>query len=115
MNNAVLMIDEAVLNQMVEDTSTEIFHKLINSFFEDAQNRLDSIAEAKANLDLAVLEHEVHTLGSSAGTFGAAKLHDAAREIEFMCMDKDPAAFGKVDGLLDLGCRSLTEISHHMC
>jgi len=46
---------------------------------------------------LAVLEDEAHTLKSCAGTFGATRLQDLARDVEAACRE------GRTDSALSLG------------
>lgn len=81
------ILDEAVLGQLAQDTGPAQMPELIASFSEDAEARLQRIAEACGDEDLEALEMQAHALGSSAGTFGAMQLHQAARRLEALCRE----------------------------
>ena len=78
-------VDEAVLQQLVQDTSPEIVPELIELYIEDSKIRMNLINEAISKHDFATLEFEAHTIGSSAIAHGNAKLHAFARKLEHLC------------------------------
>ena len=78
-------VDEAVLQQLVQDTSPEIVPELIELYIEDSKIRINLINEAISKHDFATLEFEAHTIGSSAIAHGNAKLHAFARKLEHLC------------------------------
>ena len=75
-------IDQATLEQLGLDTSPDLVPELIALFIEDAKGRIDRIAAALEADDLAVVDHEVHALGSSSGTYGLPEMHQLARRCE---------------------------------
>lgn len=83
------LLDKAVLVQLAEETDPDIIPKLVGSFLGDLESRVTKITAAVEAADLQILELEAHTLGSSAATFGAMKLHHLAQNIEAACKAKD--------------------------
>ncbi len=81
--------DKAVLLQLAEETGPDVIPGLVGSFLGDLESRVEKITVAVEAADLQTLEFETHTLGSSAATFGAMKLHHLARNIEAACQAKD--------------------------
>lgn len=79
------LVDEATLNQLVNDTSAEVVPELIEFYLIDAQKRLSLIKEAADKQDFYALEFETHTLGSSAAAHGNTALGAACRRIELHC------------------------------
>ncbi len=78
-------VDEAILQQLVRDTSADIVPELIAMYIEDSQSRVTLIAKALAKQDVNSLEFEAHTLGSSAIAHGNDKLHKLMRSVEQLC------------------------------
>jgi signal transduction histidine kinase/FixJ family two-component response regulator len=79
------IVDEQVLIELGEDTSPELVPELVEGFIEDAEGRVMRINTALSNADYENLESETHTLGSSAGSHGAMKLHKLCRAVEEFC------------------------------
>jgi HPt (histidine-containing phosphotransfer) domain-containing protein len=79
-------VDEAILKQLVEDTSASAVPEFISVYINDAKNRIATINQALEKQDVKTLAFETHTLGSSAIAHGNVKLHDIAREIEALCL-----------------------------
>jgi|GEM_PF-3100948 len=77
--------------ELQADAAPGLLDNLVETFARDARTRSARMAEAAAAADLAILEHEAHTLGSSAATFGAMALHRLARDIEAACLVPDPS------------------------
>ncbi len=80
-------VDEAVLQQLVRDTSADIVPELLIGYIEDTRERILKIREALKDTDTELLEREVHTLGSSAGAHANTRLLKAARKVEALCRD----------------------------
>ena len=80
-------VDEAVLQQLVRDTSADIVPELLLGYIEDTHERLRQIKNAVSETDAGKLELEVHTLGSSAGAHGNTLLLERARHIEGLCRE----------------------------
>lgn len=79
------VVEQEILRQLAEDTSFEMLAELVALFMTDNRSRLDRINQAIADWDFKVMEEECHSLGSSAGTYGAMPLHYLARKIEQRC------------------------------
>ncbi len=83
------LLDKSVLIQMALDTDREVLPSLIQIFLDGADARIENISKALEVADLESLEFETHSLGSSAATFGAMKLHHLCRDIEAACNDNN--------------------------
>ena len=75
-------IDRTILQNLAEDTSIELVPQLIQTFINNAEERLHEIQKAAAEENSSRIEHEAHSLKSSAATFGAFQLHQIASELE---------------------------------
>ena len=84
-------LDLAALDLLADDTDLAVLPDLIRSFLKDAGMRRQKIIAAAKRRDLGALEHETHTLGSSAFTFGAHRVHGLARKVEAACRRQDAA------------------------
>ncbi|CAK4068045.1 response regulator [Vibrio sp. 16] len=81
------LVDEAILQQMIEDTSADVIPLLIDHYLEESHQRLEKIYLAMDNKDKETLEFEAHTLGSSSLALGNRTLSNLARKIEHQCLD----------------------------
>jgi len=61
-DDQVTYVDEAVLQQLVRDTSADIVQELLLGYIEDTQERLRQIKSAVSQTDVGKLVLEVHTL-----------------------------------------------------
>lgn len=105
-------VDEAVLQQLVRDTSADIVPELLLGYIEDTHERLRQIKIAVSQTDTGKLELETHTLGSSAGAHGNTALLERARHIESLCRDGDSEkAIQQTPGLLELAEESLRQLA----
>ncbi|KXF83569.1 hybrid sensor histidine kinase/response regulator [Enterovibrio coralii] len=82
------LVDEATLNQLVKDTSSEVVPELVVFYIEDARMRVEKIANAADAKDYYGLEFEAHTLGSSAAAHGNKGLCELCRKIEQQCLEQ---------------------------
>ncbi|PKF62499.1 hybrid sensor histidine kinase/response regulator [Psychromonas sp. psych-6C06] len=82
-------VDESILIQLVNDTDAEIVPELIRLYVEDSEQRMQKIELAITESDIATLEFETHTIGSSAVAHGNAKLYKLARSIEHQCRENE--------------------------
>lgn len=74
--------DMTVLKRLGHDVGEELIPELLAGFAEDLQQHLDSIPRLRESADSATLTRVAHSLKSSAATFGANELSDAARTVE---------------------------------
>ncbi|EWY42838.1 hypothetical protein N825_01285 [Skermanella stibiiresistens SB22] len=79
------LLDLGVLDQLKNDLDETILPDLIHAFLSEARGRVERILEGP----LPVVAREAHTLKSSAGTFGAARLAETIRAIERACHADD--------------------------
>lgn len=89
-------LEEAVLDQLVEDASAEALAPMLEMFLEELGTRREAIAvsvasPASADETLAKLREQAHALKSCCGTFGARRLQAIAQALEAAAMahDKD--------------------------
>jgi PAS domain S-box-containing protein len=109
------VVDEAVLRQLVRDTSADLVPELLQGYIEDADERLRQIEQALGEQDAQRLEAEVHTLGSSAGAHGNTALYRLARQIETLCRTGEcRGAMEKTPELLTLARHSLERLARRL-
>jgi len=97
----VSLIDEQILKKLGEDTMPELIPEMIAQFIAELLVRLKNSADARENKDIEALKYESHTLGSSAGMFGALRLHQLARKVEALCLENNKEEAFKLLGMLD--------------
>ncbi len=79
------LVDHAVIRKLGEDTDPELVPELLSLYIEDTKRRLTDLSDAIARQDLDKVEHETHTMASSAAMHGAMRLFTIARQSEEMC------------------------------
>jgi len=80
-----LLIDESMIKQLENDTSSELMPSMIKIFIEELNRRVNSLAACIEKELYDQIEKESHALKSSAKTFGAVKIADLASEIDTLC------------------------------
>lgn len=106
------LVDEPVLQQMIKDTSADILPALIEHYIQESEVRIANITRAIGSGDIATLEFEVHTLGSSALALGNRSLSRCARAIEKHCLDGEiEQALTLSEQLPDLANRSFIALN----
>lgn len=78
------LIEETVMAQLETDVGADAVASLIEKFLEDARNRLGRVS-ADTEMARNDIEREIHSVGSSAATFGAVRLERRSRELEHDC------------------------------
>ena len=109
--------DTRVFEQLARDTSEEIVPKMLAAFCRETRSRIDILRQIGEHepTDFKQLQHEAHTLKSSAATFGATELQRIASEVEMACRNGDRAHAGEMlDPLIDSGERALLAIEEHL-
>ncbi|UTW12041.1 PAS domain S-box protein [Marinobacterium rhizophilum] len=76
------LLQVSVLEQLVKDTSVSVLPGMLQMFCEEIEGCIREIQEGVTSLDQKALTESAHTLKSCAGTFGAFRLQNAARELE---------------------------------
>lgn len=84
------LINQETIDQMIADTSLEVFPMLVDNFLGEAELRIANILDAIEQNDIATLEFEAHTLGSTALAMGATGLGLTARKMETACLNGTP-------------------------
>ena len=79
---SVERVDAATLKQLGQDTEPTLVPELVELFINDARERISRITQALEVDDMAVVDHEVHALGSSSATYGLPGVHRIARHCE---------------------------------
>lgn len=80
----VPLIDVSVMGQLEADVGAEAVLTLVGKFLDDARSRLGRVS-AEAEMPRHDIEREIHSVGSSAATFGAQRLERRSRELEHDC------------------------------
>ena len=111
------LLDTAVFAQLARDTSEEIVPRMLEAFCTEARGRLDILKhlEQSEHMDFEQLQHEAHTLKSSAATFGATELHHLARDVEAVCRhDRQAYTRDMLGALIDSGDRAVAAIEAYL-
>lgn len=80
----VALLDEAVMAQLEADVGRDAVINLVDQFLDDARARLGRVL-ADTDMPRSDIEREIHSVGSSAATFGALRLEQRARDLEHDC------------------------------
>ncbi|GEA50335.1 hypothetical protein VIN01S_11390 [Vibrio inusitatus NBRC 102082] len=83
------LINNAVIEQIISDTSIEILPLLIDSYLEESQTRIEIINKALIEKDYQTLEFETHTLAGTSLAIGVAALGNMAKLVEQSCLQQD--------------------------
>jgi len=78
-------VDEAVLRQLLADTSAGMFRELLASCRTELPTLLAAASRAAAGGDLETLRREAHSVKGIALTFGMILLSEPAEAIEAAC------------------------------
>lgn len=111
------VLDTGVFEQLARDTSEEIVPRMLAAFCKETRSRIDILMQTGADgtTDFKQLQHEAHTLKSSAATFGAIELSRIAGEVELACRNEDfENARGMLDALIASGERALQATEEHL-
>jgi len=65
--------------------------KIIDTFLDDSQGRLDHIEALLETMDFPSTAREAHDLKSASGTFGAQRVQALAEQLERACQCFDDA------------------------
>ena len=58
---------------------------MLDVFLNEARQRLETVTDLVANGDIQGIGDQAHAMKSSAGTFGARRLHFLAKAVETAC------------------------------
>ncbi|WP_415883769.1 response regulator [Neptuniibacter sp. QD34_54] len=79
------LLEPDYVNQLARDTSEEVLPQLVNVFKEDVDKRLEELSNP--DIDDALLERNLHTIGSSSALYGLMALSKKARSLEKVCRE----------------------------
>jgi HPt (histidine-containing phosphotransfer) domain-containing protein len=74
----------ATLREMFADTAAGTLPALLDAFFEDGPRLIADMCEGIAAGTPALVQRAAHTLKSDAAQFGATRLSDLCRELEYL-------------------------------
>ena len=88
---AVPILDESRLTGLEARIAGPKFAAMVRAFIDNADQRLERIAESHATGDQVSLEREAHSLAGAASNVGALQLAAAAHRVEAACGTPDAA------------------------
>lgn len=101
------IINENALHNLREAIGEEALQNFLQRFLTDCAERTERINHAYQHARFTEVELEAHTLGSSAATYGALKLEEVCREIEFAKPSKNAAFEDRIKRLNMLSEQSM--------
>jgi PAS domain S-box-containing protein len=102
------ILDGDVLARMEKETSAELMKQVVGIFIEETQEHLDLLKKAGPDVDPSTLAAEAHAIKSSAGTFGALRLHEVARRVETLAREgRYELAVAATDAIYDIGIETI--------
>lgn len=87
-------LDGVALDRLARLGGTPLVRQLIELYLAHGPERIDALLTGAAAGDAAAVERAAHTLKSTAGNLGAARLQHTAEEVETL------AAAGMIDAAL---------------
>jgi PAS domain S-box-containing protein len=82
---AAELVDEDALARLEQDTSPQAVPAMLDVFLKETRERLETVTDLMANGDIQGIGDQAHAMKSSAGTFGARRLHLLAKAVETAC------------------------------
>jgi CheY-like chemotaxis protein len=83
------LVDRRALTRLEQDTSPDALPAMLEIFLKETRQRLDVVTEMLADGDLKGIGEQAHAMKSSAGTFGAHRLHLLAEAVESACRENE--------------------------
>ncbi len=105
MTSELPLRDPETLEQLVSDVGAETMPILMSAFGKELSSSAEVIHDSFERRDLALLETTAHALKSATASFGALRLSDVCKTIEFAARDgSDPDCLQplleQMDGLI---------------
>ena len=102
------LLDEDSLIRLESDTSKSMMPQLISIFITEMDERLKSLEAVQRSKDESKIIASAHAIKSSAGTFGALQLQDAARIVEELGREgRLDEAWSGISSIVDIGNKTL--------
>lgn len=83
------LFESSGFDKLVTVAGVDAVVNLAGVFESQGRERLERMLTAIKEGDIKAIESETHALGSSAGTFGAQRMHILSRAAEAACMEGD--------------------------
>lgn len=87
------VLDINMLHQLGEDTEIALLPELIETYVNNARERIVTISRATTKNDVEAIEHEAHALKSSSATFGAVRVSKLAMDLELAVVNGNVEKF----------------------
>lgn len=113
--NSHSAVDTALFAELQATVGSEFAAELVGTFAEEAPALFAELHAARAAGAAERFRRAAHSLKSNAGTFGAARLAEAARALELAGPPAEPAALDALDALareFDVALVALRELAH---
>jgi histidine phosphotransfer protein HptB len=81
------VIDAVVFDSLKGMMGADYIVDLVDAFLEEAPTLIAQLRPALATSDVETFRRAAHSVKSNANTFGATKLFNQARELEFMARE----------------------------
>jgi CheY-like chemotaxis protein/HPt (histidine-containing phosphotransfer) domain-containing protein len=98
------VMNRAVLKDMARQTSEQVVGEIVGIFIRETRERLRQLHGLSAHVDSETLVSAGHAIKSSAATFGAERLQDAAQKLEALArMGEIDRAVAAIETILESG------------
>jgi CheY-like chemotaxis protein/HPt (histidine-containing phosphotransfer) domain-containing protein len=114
LNEGLPLVDDEAFGRLASDTSAEVVPTMVEMFLNESRERVELIDNGLNTLELSELGDQAHTIKSLAGTFGAPRLLEFARAMEYACLEGDREAALKL-GALMLPLYEETAVLYQQC
>lgn len=104
------LIDINVISSLLEVIGEPSLHKMLDVFCQEIQMRIDTLSHINSVDDLNKIEDEAHTLKSSSGSFGAARLYEVAKVLEAAARDKQQPIAPLIADTLNIAEQSIATL-----
>lgn len=86
------VLDSAIIEALIRDTSHDLFKRLITIFLKESHEHVEQFAECLQQLDFVNAAKHAHAVKSSAGALGATLLQQQCSGLEVECRAVQPDA-----------------------
>ncbi len=105
------VIDQGTFDGLKAAVGADYVPELVNAFLEEAPALVAQLQTALAAGDAETFRRAAHSVKSNAATFGATRLFELARELEFMARENRLGEVGdRIEVLEDAFARAAAEL-----
>ncbi|MFC3914119.1 response regulator [Pseudaeromonas sharmana] len=108
-----LLIDEAQLHRLRQETSPGVFLQVMTLFDVEAKQHMQGLMRALAAGALEEAAREAHAIKSSAGSLGAQRIYRLSAAIEMACRQNESPPWGLVEQLDSVLASTLRQLQQH--